>query len=69
MAIRDKVTVKLKSGGKPLVYEVKRPGGQVGFKWADGIVQVIEQTRMERIIRSAAFNGDDVKSVEFEPGK
>ena len=70
MAIRDKVTVRMKTGGKPYVVEVNRPGGQVGYTWsADGYVSVQETTRTDRVLRSAVFNTEDVKSVEFEPGK
>jgi hypothetical protein len=70
MAIRDKVTVRFKNGGKPFVYEVNRPGGEVGYVWrAEGVVQIHEQTRKARIVRQAAFSGDEVKSVEFEPAK
>ena len=69
MAIRDKVTVRMKAGGKPYVAEVKRPGGLVDYLWkGEGFVTVQETTRKGRIIRSATFNTEDVRSVEFEPG-
>jgi hypothetical protein len=69
VAIRDKVIVRFKNGGKPYAVEVRRPGGKVGFVWTDGgVVKVQEATRKDRVIREAAFNADDVKSVEFEPG-
>jgi len=69
MAIRDKVTVRMRAGGKPYVVEVNRPGGTANYVWsADGYVRVSEETRKGRVIRSAVFNTADVKSVEFEPG-
>lgn len=69
MAIRDKVIVRLKGSSKPIVFEVKRPGGTVGFRWdQDNVVRVQEQTRTDRVLRAAAYSGSDVKSVEFEPG-
>jgi len=68
MAIRDKITVRLKTGGKPHVTEVKRPGGQIKVEPFEGLIRVLEMTRTGKGLAWAAFNPDDVKSIEFERG-
>ena len=67
MAIRDKVTVR-KRTGKPYVMEVKRPGGTIEVDAWSGMVRVTEKSRAKKVLRYAAFNPGDVTAVEFEPG-
>lgn len=68
MAIRDKVTVKVKSTTKPHVFEVKRPGGTVEVTQGDGLLRVTEMTRAQRVLNWAAYSLDEIKSIEFEAG-
>ena len=67
MAIRDKVTVRLKTG-KPHITEVKRPGGKVTAYHADSFIKVVELTRKDKELDWTMFSADDVKSVEFKRG-
>jgi hypothetical protein len=68
LAIRDKVIVRMKTGGKPYTVEVKRPGGHIEVEAWTGLIRVTEKSRTGKALRYAAFNPEDVKSVEFEPG-
>lgn len=70
MAIRDKITIRMKAGGKPFVSEVRRPGGQVRALMMEGtgLLQVQQLTRKGEIVDWAAFASDEIKSVEFERG-
>ena len=69
MAIRDKVTIKFKGGGKAFVSEVKRPGGLVEAKYdIEGFVRVAQMTRKEKELEWAAYSLDEVKSIEFQRG-
>jgi tRNA U54 and U55 pseudouridine synthase Pus10 len=70
MAIRDKITIRMKSGGKPFVSEVKRPGGKVDVLVLQGtsLIQVRQLTRKDQVVDWAAFAADEIKSIEFERG-
>ena len=69
MAIRDKITIRMKTGGKPFVSEVKRPGGKVDVSVMVGdLIQVRQLTRKDQVIDWAAFAADEIKSIEFERG-
>ena len=67
MAIRDKVTIRLKAGN-PHVTEVKRPGGKITVDHLDGFVRVVEMTRKDKPLDWVEFSLDNVKSVEFKRG-
>ena len=69
MAIRDKVTIRMKAGGKPFVSEVRRPGGVVDVDTRDGLLYVIQKTRKGVTVDWVAVSVDEIKSVEFERGQ
>jgi len=68
MAIRDKITIRMKTGGKAFTSEVRRPGGLVEARYHDGLVEVAQLTRKGQVVDWAAFALDEVKTIEFERG-
>lgn len=69
MAIRDKITVRMKSGGKPHVVEVKRPGGEVrATVEIEGLLTISELTRKGSVVEWTSVSVDEIKSVEFSRG-
>lgn len=69
MAIRDKVTVKLMTGGKGHVFEVKRPGGEIIIDdTLPGLIRVMEVTRTGKPLNWSAFNPSEIKAIEFIKG-
>lgn len=69
MAIRDRITIRMKSGGKPFISEVKRPGGKVDVVTMPGdLIQVRQLTRKDQVVDWVAVAADEIKSIEFERG-
>jgi hypothetical protein len=70
MAIRDKITLRMKSGGKPHVSEVDRPGGTVDAQMVEGttMIRVVQYTRKGLIVDWVMYDTTELRSVEFERG-
>jgi hypothetical protein len=69
MAIRDKITIRMKAGGKPFISEVKRPGGKVDVViMAGDLIQVRQLTRKDQVVDWVAVATDEIKSIEYERG-